>query len=229
MDIINRFSIEDFLAYLFPGMIGTLGICILLLLTPIKDPLLAFPTDITTGIVFLVLSYIIGILLSGLVERRLGGPLKEPILLHDDIKRAVIEAYKDTFKISKETQMEWPTDYYYSCRSLVVETMPNALPSFQRQSGLRQLRMNIIPSLCIWLVAGMGWGIWGLINNQLVWGSALIVVSIGLFWWMATTTIDRMNHNQKRAVREVMTAFLAGYVTGAFKGKGKKKSWFCGN
>ena len=35
MDIGNKFSLVDFLAYLFPGIVSTLGLFLLLLLTPL--------------------------------------------------------------------------------------------------------------------------------------------------------------------------------------------------
>ena len=37
MNITERFSIEDFLAYFFPGVLGTLGLFLLLLLSPLQE------------------------------------------------------------------------------------------------------------------------------------------------------------------------------------------------
>jgi hypothetical protein len=56
------------MAYLFPGTVGALGIYLLLLLTPLADTLIAIPKDLAAGVVFLGLSYIIGVILSGFSE-----------------------------------------------------------------------------------------------------------------------------------------------------------------
>jgi zinc transporter ZupT len=99
----------------------------------------------------------------------------------------------------------------------------NILSPIQRQSSLRQLRMNLLPSLFIWLGAGLGWGVRELLSNDLIWGVILIVISTVFFWGMITNIIDRMRSNDWREVREVLTAFLAGYKIGAFQHKEKKK------
>ena len=98
--------------------------------------------------------------------------------------------------------------------------MPNALPPIQRQSGLRQLRMNLLPMLLVWGGAGIGWGL-KLITDGNNLGIALIAVSLGLGWLFTKLTVNRMQSNEWREVREVLTAFLAGYQMGAFKEKVK--------
>jgi len=228
MDISNRFSLEDFLAYFFPGVTGTLGIYILLLLTPLQASLTNFSNDFTTGIIFLVLSYIVGILLSGFSEiaflhyesKSKVKSHKDIIPLSDDLSRTVKEAFKETFKLGKETHVEWCKDYFYLCRSLVFQSMPNALPPIQRQSGLRQLRMNLLPSIVVWGGAGIGWGL-KMANDGNVLGIVLIIASLVLWLLFTRLTINRMQSNEWREVREVLTAFLVGYQTGAFKEKTK--------
>jgi hypothetical protein len=219
MDISKRFSLEDFLAYLFPGITGALGI--LLLLTSLQASPINIPTDFMTGVIFLVLSYIVGILLSGFsewvslyVEHKLNMKnYKYDIQLCENLKGAVQGAFKDIFKM--ETQLEWCKDYFYLCRSLVIHSMPNALQPIQRQSGLRQLRMNLLPVIVVWGSAGFCWGV-KMINDG---GIALIVGSLVLGGLFIITTIKSMQSNEWREVREVLTAFLVGYQTGAFKEK----------
>jgi hypothetical protein len=65
MDISKQFSFTDFLAYLFPGIVSVLGIYFLLLLSPAENLLGKVPLDITTGILFLVISYVVGVIFSG--------------------------------------------------------------------------------------------------------------------------------------------------------------------
>ena len=68
MDISNRFSLEDFLAYFFPGLTGTLGVYVALLLTPLRGWLLGLSADIVMGILLLFVGYIVGVFLSGFAE-----------------------------------------------------------------------------------------------------------------------------------------------------------------
>ena len=143
MDISNRFSLEDFLAYLFPGVTGTLGIYVLLLLTPLQPSLTNFSNDFTTGIIFLVLSYIVGILLSGISEKTFQyyenqskiKSYKDTIPLRDELRRTVKKAFTETFKLNKETHVEWCKDYFYLCRSLVIQSMPNALTATKQPAS----------------------------------------------------------------------------------------------
>jgi hypothetical protein len=228
MDISNRFSLEDFLAYLFPGVIGTLGIYILLLLTPLQTSLINLPIDFTTGIIFLVLSYIVGILLSCFPEWVLrhyepkldANKPKDTIPLQDDlISGAIKDAFKDIFKLPKETELKWCKDYFYLCRSLVFQSMSNVLQPIQRQSGLRQLRMNLLPTLLVWGFAGIGWGVKIANDGNMLGGIALIAGAVVLSGLLIILTFNRMQSNEQREVREVLTAFLVGYQTGAFKEK----------
>lgn len=220
MDISNRFSLEDFLAYFFPGITGTLGLYVLLLLTPLRNTLTALPTDIATGVILLIVSFVNGIILSGFAEvvyRRFSRQrgIKDSIPLQE-ARDEIVEAFKVVFGIPKESTFQWSRVHFYLCRSLVWEFMPNATQMIQRQSGLRQLRMNLLASFVVWFFTGIGWGIWNVANQVVGWGIALIVVSCLLLFVVASVTVDRMRSNEWREVREVLTAFLAGYKTGRF-------------
>jgi len=68
MELSNRFSLVDFLAYLFPGILTTLGIYLLLLLTPLMHVMQGVSLDTGIGLLFLALSYIVGIITSGFAE-----------------------------------------------------------------------------------------------------------------------------------------------------------------
>ncbi len=222
MDISSRFSLIDFLAYLFPGMLGTLGIYLLLFLTPLKDTLANLPKDFTVGILFLALSYVLGVIFSGFAEllmrewkiRRHGG-LKERINLQG-FEGEVSQAFKNIFEITKEDEANWSIAHYYLCRSLVLEYMPKAAQVIERQSSLRQLRMNMIPSILIWLAVGASWG-YKILGDLTTWGIVLIVFSVSLSSIILIIIVNRMNSNEEREVRETLTAFIAGNKAGAFK------------
>jgi hypothetical protein len=193
------------------------------LLTPLNSALAAVPQDLTTSILFLALSYILGVILSGFSElvlrewkiRRKGG-LKELIRL-PGFEAEVIRAFKSVFPVENVGKTGWSVTHYYVCRSLVFEYMPKAAQVIERQSSPRQLRMNMVPSILIWLCVGVAWGIWSIVNNVLMWGVVLIITSVALSLTIITTIVNRMNNNEEREVRETLTAFLAGHKAGAFK------------
>jgi hypothetical protein len=94
--------------------------------------------------------------------------------------------------------------------SLVSELMPNSFVHTQRQSSLRQLRMNMLPGVIIWLIAGIGWGV-TIIQLDVPKGILLILASVILSGLTFYSLLDRMKSNEEREVREVLTAFVAGY------------------
>ncbi len=69
MDISSKFSLVDFLAYLFPGFVSFMGIYLLLLRTFQRHSLTTLSLDFfLSGILVLALSYVIGVILSGFAE-----------------------------------------------------------------------------------------------------------------------------------------------------------------
>ncbi|MCI0555311.1 MAG: hypothetical protein L0287_30560 [Anaerolineae bacterium] len=217
MDISSRFSLTDFLAYLFPGVFAATGLYFLLLLTPLRTAMTNFPTDLNTGVLFLVFSFIIGVLVAGIAEifthrlRHKDDDRLPLIGFEKDVRRA----FKDMF--GGKEDFEWTRTHFYLCRSMVIQYMPNELQTIQRQSSLRQLRMNMLPSIVILIFAGIGWG-WQVYNNgTTLWGIVLIVTSIVLGATMFMTIVNRMQNNDEREIRETLAAFLIGYKTGLFK------------
>ena len=213
MDIGNRFSLEDFLAYFFPGVTASLGIYILIQITSVSNSLLSLTADITTGIIFFVLSYILGVIVSSFAEILFSKikSHKDVIPLNDELKKITIATFRDFFKVPKDTKIEWSRDHFYLCRSVVYERVPNVLPFLQRQSSLRQLRISLIPTLFIWLLVGIVWGIQNIMDSYIIIGSITIVSSILIFIAITLITINRARSNEWREVREVLTAFSASY------------------
>lgn len=226
MDIGNRFSLEDFLAYFFPGVTGSLGIYILFQLSPLSKRIPSLSTDIATGIIFFVLSYIVGVIFSGFSELIFAKvkSYKEVIPLHDDLRKIILQAFTDTFKTSKGKKPEWSRDHFYMCRSFVYENMPNILPLIQRQSSLRQLRISLMPGLFIWFLAGIVWGIQEIAKNAVSEGVAIVITSSFLFVIITMMTVNRARSNEWREVREVLTAFGAGYKKGPLPTNAIKKA-----
>src|SRR3990172_6823976 len=124
MDISKQFSFTDFLAYFFPGSFAILGIYLLLMLTPAQSVMTTVSVDIATGIVFLVLSYIVGVVLSGFsfplvnrIKRITGVKSITGTLPNGIIRDEVIKAFRDVFGDSEKQDTEWSIYHYGLCRS----------------------------------------------------------------------------------------------------------------
>ena len=229
MDISSRFPLVDFLAYLFPGIVDTLGLYQLLLFLPLSSPLPSVQADFFTGVLFITLSYIVGVVVSGFTEivMKKGwakGPIwSKSIIPVPEYKEEIIAAFNQLMQKDTDAKSEWSLSNFYICRSLVLERMPRMAQTIDRQGSLRQLRMNLIPAISIWSLVIVFQGIQELLNNQVALGVSLIVIPILLWWPITKGNINRMNRNEDREVREVLTAFLVGYKTGVFDKKRNDK------
>jgi hypothetical protein len=246
MEILSVFSVADFLAYLFPGILSLSGIYLLLLATPLQ-PLIQLPKDsmnIGIWLVLLVISYVVGVLIStviGYLFRERPGALRRKqnkgnIQIHDqELKIAVVSAFDDLIlskkvissKKTKESAStsNWNEYRYYVCRSLVTEIMPRAGASGIREGAYRQLRMNLIGSVAIWGIVGLVWGLRFLTQtystgrNTVVdeaWVWMLIISSVVVPIILIRILRIFMDSHEQREVREILTSFLAGYNAGIF-------------
>lgn len=178
MEAINRFSLMDFLAYFFPGVVGVLGFYLLLLLIPLRDFFALLTMDITLAVLLLTLSYIVGVILSGFsitIEKLFKKVLRQEnshrgLMPIPEFKEEIISAFKDIFSVEKEAELQWSAICFYLCRSLVLECMPNSAQIARRQNSLRQLRTNLITPVFIWFFVGISWGVWSILNNLVIWG-----------------------------------------------------------
>lgn len=230
MDISKQFSLTDFLAYFFPGLFSTLGLYLLVRLTPLSSSLNALPSDLTSGLIFLALSYILGVIFSGfsmsLTE------WMEKIQKHQDVwdtlqpeqfQEELLHAFRDVFNPGKENGIQWSREHFYLCRSLVIEKMPVVAQRAERQSSLRQIRRNLIFPILIWFIVGVAWGLNTINQGKPDWGISLIILSALVSFFTLWATIARMYNNEKREVRRFLIAFLAGYKAGIFENESKKK------
>jgi hypothetical protein len=228
MDISKQFSFTDFLAYLFPGIMSIFGLYSLLLLTPAQYLLNKVSLDITTGILFLVISYVMGVIFSGfsrnlvtLIEKLTKYKDVRKTMPFDDFRDEVIKAFQDIFGNTPESKSHWSRTHYYLCRSLVFEKMPTIGLRADRQSNLALFRRNLVLPIFIWFITGVAWSI-SLINSNFVeWGILLIVITVLAWFFSITTTIDRLHGGESRETREVLLGFLAGYKAKIFIGQRK--------
>lgn len=229
MDIGSRFSVVDFFAYLFPGMAGMLGVLVLLLLTPLRATLHLLSADLSTGVLFFAASFIMGVIFSGFSEiaikwrkPEIRSTIKASIELAN-FKDDILEAFRGALDLNKDAKGQWSSEHFYLCRSLVLEKMQSCAQLIQRQSGLRQLRMNMTFPILIWFAAGVAWGINEIVNRELFWGISLLAVSALLVLPTFLMIVNRMDSNERREVREVLSAFLVGYKAGMFDKRDKDK------
>jgi len=227
MDVSKQFSLTDFLAYFFPGLFATIGLFLLLLLTPLNNLLFSISIDIVTGTIFLVISYIIGVILAGFsgdvvfgLEKIRGGyknPNKLiPILEFQD---EIIDAFKKVFGAGEKRKTSWSEWHFQLCRAIVLEKMPAVARRVERENSLRQLRINLVSPIIIWMLAGVGWGIWCILFSTKEWGIVLLVISLLVSLISLNRVLSRMYANDRREVREVLTGFLAGFKLGLFSKK----------
>ena len=218
MEVSSKFSLVDFLAYLFPGGLTTVGLVLLLLLTPVASHLPNFEIDwLAAGILLVIISYSIGVIFSGFAEiiaYRIAfkkSPRIKATIPLPELKNEIIQAMGELLGKSSENSLEWTVSHYYLCRSFVWNYAPETNEIIVREISIRQLRLNLLHTVTVWALAGIGWGI-KLINQQtLIWGIILLAVSVFTWYPLCQTLINRMNSNEKREVREVLSAFLAAF------------------
>jgi hypothetical protein len=223
MDLSKQFTFTDILAYFFPGAFAAIGLFLLLLLSPAQKTLASINLDITTGFIFLIFSYIIGVILSSfssLAVKRI-----EKLMKHKDVHGSIpsdlfpndiVGGFKDVMGISKDTPINWSNAHYRVCLMLVMDKMPSLAQRIDRQRNIALFRRNLVFPLIIWAINGIGWGIWNTINGPLSWGILLIIGSIVASGVCIRETVTRMHHGESVEVRETLSGFIAGYKLGIF-------------
>lgn len=223
MDLSKQFSFTDFLAYFFPGAFAVVGIYLLLLLSPLQTHMINLTLDLTTGLVFLVFSYIVGVILSSFSSAVL--KRVEKLIKYQDKHNAiplnlfpdeVTAAFREVMQISKSKEITWTYIHYQICLALVSEKMPSSAQRIERQRNIALFRRNLISPLIIWGIAGTIWGIQEISKGIYGWGFTIIVISLFLSWVSVKMTINRMHHGVGVEIRETLSSFLAGHKLGVF-------------
>ena len=209
---VDKFSVQDLIGYLFPGVITLFGMYLILETLNI-DLFNNSESGILLGIVFFVSSYVIGILISGLSHPfvDLYYIILNKVKPEDELpaivsKRQVEKAVFDIFGINIEDKT-WSSEYFYLCRSIVYEKMPLTSSTIHRQSALRLVRQYIIIPILIWLVFFI------LQTNQFISHSGLflgiVLIELILTILLLSNLINRLDKNRRREVYNVIFAILA--------------------
>ncbi len=223
MDLSKQFSFTDFLAYFFPGAVAVVGLYLLLLLSPLQEYLVDVPFDITTGLVFLIFSYIIGVILSPFSSRvvRFFEKLSkfkssQNVIPSDLFPDEITKGFREIMGFAKDEKINWSRSHYRICLMLITEKMPLTAQRIDRQRNIALFRRNLISPLIIWGLTGISWGMWYLNQNIFEWGISLIIGSLLLTAILVGVTISRMHDGEKTETRETLSGFLAGYKLGVF-------------
>ena len=224
MDLSKQFSFTDFLAYFFPGSFAAVGLYLLLLLFPTNNYLTDLSLDITTGIVFLILSYILGVILSAFssgvvkyVEKRTKFKSSQSTIPSDLFPNEVMKGFREIMSIAKDEHINWSQSHYQICLMLVAEKMPLVAQRIDRLRNIALFRRNLISPLIIWGITGVSWGIWNITQDIIGWGISLTIGSLVFAITLIRVTIDRMHTGGIYETRETISGFLAGYKLGIFK------------
>jgi hypothetical protein len=199
------------------------GLYFFVLLSPAQTMIENISLDITTGLIFLVFSYIIGVILSSFSS----GTVKQinkltqykdiHNLMPDDIfPEEIIKAYKEVMGISENKKIHWAKNHYRMCLMFVSEKMPLISQRIERQRNIALMRRNLIFPLIIWTITGIGWGIKTIVQSSMPWGISLISLSILISVFSIRATIIRMHHGEEIEIRETLSGFLMGYKLGIF-------------
>jgi hypothetical protein len=197
MNITERFSFEDFLAYFFPGVTALSGIyCGIKLIAP-QIIIIKLSVNLFESLLFFIVSYILGVILSGISEIIVSQfkSYKESI--------SSIDSFNKVFPKKAITDSKWTLEHYYLCRSFIYKISPEIIPIIQRQSGLRQLRINLLPIYFIFLIEGIIICTIKLVDQKLMLVGAIILLMI-IFIVLLTITVERARSNERREVREVL-------------------------
>ena len=219
-EVTNDFTIADFLAYFFPGLVGLLGIYLILQLTPLAPVILIFHNDIAILIILITVSYVFGLILSGIstplvnLYFRNRKSAYSTVSPYEENKKEILDAVSEIFFNNKE--IVWSSEIFYLCRALVWDTMPVSTDKSIRQDSLRQLRKNLIVVTHIWFLTGILWTVKLVVGGAFLWAVILGVISLFLNFIITKSLINRMIRNAKREVEYILAAFLVCYRTNLF-------------
>jgi hypothetical protein len=221
MEIEKSFSITDFLAYLFPGVFGTTSVFVILILTPLQPLISQIPLDIVTGVLFLAISYPLGVIFSGfsgafirVYNKITLTSTQRNIIPLTSFQVEVQSAFNELFHITDNRA--WSSEHYSACRALISQFMPAIDIDAQRQNALRQLRRNLVFPIILWFLTGLAWGRYLIYQNNELWGFTLVATSLIIALSSLITMLDRMHKNDQREMQKVLIAFLVGYKMNIF-------------
>lgn len=217
-----KFSLADFLGYLFPGVIALTAIAGLVFLSPFRHEVERLSFNLVTGLILIPFAYFTGVIISSLTYN-FDESLSKRYVKTDPLdqihpkecEERVRAAYREVFKL--EGDVTWSKSHFYVARSLIRENMPKCAAISDRQNSLWQIRRNgLIPILLLGitgLVAGAKISIlnyfYGRGEFAWWWGIILGLTSILVTGALVRNLIKTgMYNNRMREAREVCSALM---------------------
>jgi len=223
MGALSRFSLTDFLVYLFPGIVTGVGVYVLVLGTPLNRLFVTFKVDLwSSGAASFswllptcsVYSYPAcrGPSPNGYNSCLPSATLAAPQGCDEQVGLAVTSTYGPA-TVDGESR-------FYLCRTMVREHMPVTAREIQRQNDLMRFRQNLVGAAVVWLCTGLTWSSHAAQAFSRTAGVAAALVCVGTTTALLVSLARRTHRNRVREVREVYAAFLAGHATGRFAKRG---------
>lgn len=212
------FSLVDFLAYVFPGIVIILAIFIITLFIPqCKEVISNIEITWVIGLIGIAIAYLFGMLSSnvffllGFEKRRfvkgtdIENPLSNPLL--EDFRNDIRSAYNQLFGECNT----WSRKQYYLIRSVVREQAPQSAEYANRQNSLRHMRKNSIIPVWFWGGVGISAGIkmfFMEFKGDVLAGISIIIISFILTWFLTYVLLEGAARNREFEVRDYCLAFL---------------------
>ncbi len=231
-EISFNFSLTDFLAYFFPGIILVFGGVVFFKIIFFQPLTINVDVSLTTGLILAASAYFVGTInasLTPIIEKKINRffGLSSPLLTIqlDGFENDVQTAFDEIFG----TRNFWSMDHFFITRALIQENMPKCAESSNRQSALRQARLNSLIPVLFYGLIGVTQGakflwIYGFKDTMTFWGIGFILISIFGSYIVIRQLVIRLGENRKREVREVYAGLLSFYYQSKYEKKLEKKT-----
>ncbi|GJM33177.1 MAG: hypothetical protein DHS20C18_21780 [Saprospiraceae bacterium] len=210
-DFFGKFSFQDILGYFLPGIAVTLGFYVFLYQVELF-PIPNIEPDIFTGILFFLISFTVGITLSGVshpivkfiywLKKKDKPENSIPLKKSKDKLKQVLSS-----KLGLDSIEDWDEEYYIFCNIMVKELLPNSFVFSYRQESLRIMRTYMMFPTLLWTINGITYGIhqWSISPFK---GVFLIVISTLVGGMLLLNIWNRMYKNRQRMVTNILASFI---------------------
>lgn len=209
-DIAGSFSLEDFLAYLFPGWILLLGIHVLLIINDLPGLVDHEPHWL------IVSSWVVGGYFLGVVSSLVARPIERFQCSRDAAFESPTEnRYLKSFRasISEQFQLvlgpakEFTRNEFFAIRAFVrTQGVSRIVIAADRQNSLRQIRRNTLLPVA-WLILDACWYSFSGEGESRERILAFLVAIVGVTC-VLPGLYQGMRQNREREVRDYCLAFL---------------------
>lgn len=211
-EVSDNFSLEDFLAYLFPGWLFLLGVHMAVV------TLFGVYSLVDDGPAWLIIgSWIVGGYFLGVVSSQMSGPIERLLRrtsadtespASNEYLQNYLDALSVTFASTFGFIMILSRDSFYAIRAYVrLEAPTTVVKAADRQNSLRQIRRNSLIPAVVLILDGCIWALSDVRDHPLRIIALPLSVLSGFF--VLRGMYKGMQHNRKREVRDYCLAFLS--------------------